>query len=519
MSYVAGELVAANTTTSGEQTRPVAATLATGETVVVWTSAADSSVYMRRFDADGVPIGAEQQIAMPDFPDTELTSVAGVAALEDGGFVLVWTEVGTMAPTSLVYAMEVSAAGVPGPPVQIATGSAIAESTMVEGVDALPGGGYVVTYSVVSFPPTPQLFETIYTQRVGADGQLAGPRVQVDGAVGFSATDTAVLAGGGWVTTSVDFTGFSGDAFQSSSTQFDAAGGLVASFATDGQNQVSESGADVAAFADGSYVVVWTSEGPVQGQFFDASGNPVFGPFPLADAAGLPEITVLTDGTLLLSWQQSTQAGLALFAQAFDSFDPASFDEPFSIGGAQAGASSSMATLTWDVVPTPEGGFMVVTQRQSASGDADVFAQTFTSAAAPPPPPPPPPGDVNGKNMIVGTPDDDMLTAGNGKDRLFGDAGNDTLDGGNGVDTAVYAMDRGQYTIIKTNTGFTVTGPEGTDTLIDVERLEFADISMAIDVPGHGDRRADMLTHFSESPEKQAAVVGVPEDGMPGVPM
>lgn len=94
---------------------------------------------------------------------------------------------------------------------------------------------------------------------------------------------------------------------------------------------------------------------------------------------------------------------------------------------------------------------------------------------------------------LTGTAGPDNLTGGNGADTLSGGAGNDTvtgvagndtIDGGAGTDTAVYSGSRANYLLAKTGSGFTLadtTGSEGTDTLVNVERLKFSDRGIALD--------------------------------------
>ncbi|MBA2673509.1 hypothetical protein [Ramlibacter sp.] len=75
-----------------------------------------------------------------------------------------------------------------------------------------------------------------------------------------------------------------------------------------------------------------------------------------------------------------------------------------------------------------------------------------------------------------------------GADSLAGSGGNDTLDGGPGVDTAVFSGLRAGYTLALTAGADTVTdrtaGRDGTDTLTGIERLEFDNVAVAIDVDG-----------------------------------
>lgn len=54
------------------------------------------------------------------------------------------------------------------------------------------------------------------------------------------------------------------------------------------------------------------------------------------------------------------------------------------------------------------------------------------------------------------------------------------LDGGRGLDTAIYLGVMPEYTIARTEQGFTVSGPEGVDTLIGIERVQFSDAEVAL---------------------------------------
>ncbi|WP_439472329.1 beta strand repeat-containing protein [Brevundimonas sp.] len=86
------------------------------------------------------------------------------------------------------------------------------------------------------------------------------------------------------------------------------------------------------------------------------------------------------------------------------------------------------------------------------------------------------PNIVNGTpnaDNLVGDSGVDHILAGDGDDTLTGGAGNDTLDGGAGRDTAVFSGARSAYTLSITNGVTTVVGPDGTDTLTNIERLRF----------------------------------------------
>ena len=92
-----------------------------------------------------------------------------------------------------------------------------------------------------------------------------------------------------------------------------------------------------------------------------------------------------------------------------------------------------------------------------------------------------------GADLRTGTPAADALTGTAGNDKLSGLGGDDRLDGAAGTDTAVYLGARSSYTISKTAAGYTVASTaEGTDTLVNIERLQFADTRVAIDINGNG---------------------------------
>ena len=93
---------------------------------------------------------------------------------------------------------------------------------------------------------------------------------------------------------------------------------------------------------------------------------------------------------------------------------------------------------------------------------------------------------------VVGGSGDDTLLGNSASNRLQGGAGNDTIDGRAGVDIAVYSTARANYDIQRLDSNrYTVTqrdnGADGKDTLTSVERLQFSDQRVAMDVANGGD--------------------------------
>ena len=91
----------------------------------------------------------------------------------------------------------------------------------------------------------------------------------------------------------------------------------------------------------------------------------------------------------------------------------------------------------------------------------------------------------------------DTIT-GNSGDNLFkGRLGNDTINGGLGIDTAIFNGTASLYTITRNGLTTTVSGPDGTDTLTGIEKLQFADLTQTLTRPGatdtNGDIKSDLL--------------------------
>ena len=88
-----------------------------------------------------------------------------------------------------------------------------------------------------------------------------------------------------------------------------------------------------------------------------------------------------------------------------------------------------------------------------------------------------------GADMLAGQAGDDILSGGGGDDVLVGGAGNDSLDGGTGNDTAFYIGAFADYTVDDSGPNIVVSGLEGTDTLSNIEFLQFNDRTVYVAGP------------------------------------
>ena len=113
---------------------------------------------------------------------------------------------------------------------------------------------------------------------------------------------------------------------------------------------------------------------------------------------------------------------------------------------------------------------------------------------------------------------DDILIGNQLGNQLTGGAGNDVIDGGDGVDTAYYLDNKQDYTIETKNTALLIetdnalnstltiqsnNALEEFDTLKNIERLQFNDITLALDIEGNAGQAYRLYqAAFDRTPDK-----------------
>lgn len=90
-------------------------------------------------------------------------------------------------------------------------------------------------------------------------------------------------------------------------------------------------------------------------------------------------------------------------------------------------------------------------------------------------------------NSYAGTTSYNFTTIVAGNDTLVG--GSSDLDGGAGIDTVTYSAALAAHTVIKTSSGYAVSGFE----LTNIERLHFSDVNLALDLDGNAGLTAKIL--------------------------
>jgi hypothetical protein len=92
--------------------------------------------------------------------------------------------------------------------------------------------------------------------------------------------------------------------------------------------------------------------------------------------------------------------------------------------------------------------------------------------------------DLGGATKIIGLGTFGLaLTGDSGNDTFVGTKGNDTIDGAGGTDIAVFSGNFAAYTLTNLAHGVQVAGPDGTDTLLNVEQFQFNDQTVNASTP------------------------------------
>jgi hypothetical protein len=127
---------------------------------------------------------------------------------------------------------------------------------------------------------------------------------------------------------------------------------------------------------------------------------------------------------------------------------------------------------------TPSGGtsFGNLTFDAAGSGIFDITISNFKIGNYAVAISDPPPFDYKiVPRLISGSKDNDLL---------LGSSGNQQIDGGTGLDVVAYVGERKNFQIAKSGLGYNVSdilGDQGSDTLLNIERVQFYDINVALD--------------------------------------
>lgn len=242
-------------TSRAGQSPPRIAVLKDGGYVVAWAAIDYTSLLVQRFDASGARVGGETRVNV--MPLEWRASAFGIAALADGGFALTWAS-----PDGGVYLRRFDAAGTPATEVRVNPVGDVA--WRVAYLAGLPDGGHVVIWTRQRQDGSG--LNDVYARRFDASGTAVAAPTQVNTTTGPSLYATAIttLADGGWVIAwNVENQPFdlpTGTGTDVYAQRFDAAGnpsGLETRVNT--TTLWNQEMAEVGALSGGGYVIAWES--------------------------------------------------------------------------------------------------------------------------------------------------------------------------------------------------------------------------------------------------------------------
>jgi Ca2+-binding RTX toxin-like protein len=346
--------------------QPQVIELANGNVLVTWKNDEGvDAVEGRLFTAAGDPIGGEIELGLPV---TGADADIQIAALENGGFVVTHTLLGN------IYQTRHTNEGVQiGNSSQVNAG--IAGDQADSAVAALSTGGYVVTYT-----DTDPADQTIRARVYNADGTTAVNDFIIDSIGDNTQSKVVGLADGKWAVVYTD-TGWGG---------LDGGNSGITLQIRDGN------GTNI---TPGGYIHVNTPSSNVEGE---------------------PDITVLENGFIVVTWTKQFVTDSDIKARVYTPEGVAVTDEFFltlsgddDVKSAVSGLLSGQFVTAWQDETTDGSGGQITAQvteivrNTTGDGSNDIF---------------------NGDELR------DIVNGGGGNDTLYGHGGNDTLNGEAGAD-------------------------------------------------------------------------------------
>ena len=447
--------VLVSTALTGDQFQPAVITLADGGFVIAWTDAShsgnDASGYgirAQRFNAAGNPVGAAISVATTTAGDQ---SEPGMTALEDGRFVVVWTDHsqtgGDMASTDLraqVFNADASRSGA-----EFLVNTMRINDQSDATVTALDDGRFVVCWTDDSQRPSAGLFDdlsglSLRLQAFTATGTRSGPEILVNTTVTGDQFQPAIitLANGNFVVCWTDASALPGASFMDLRAQVFATSGarLGDEFIVNTRLDVTHDAPALAALADGRFVAVWSEDGTaLTGQLFDADGRHSGAEFRVSPTVGAasqtylaPCITALADGRFAVAWTDATVpdgdgSGASIRSQMFDPRETA-----VRLNGSLAN-DHFIGTLFGDDLA---GWFGNDTLAGSGGDDRLQGGNGLDQLSG-----------GKGNDQVLGGEGHDKLYGGAGSDGLEGAAGNDYLHGGTGADALTGGLGNDIYLV------------------------------------------------------------------------
>lgn len=308
-SKVGGEFLV-NTQTNGSQASPVVTGLSNGGFVVSWQDQNSTSgdIKAQIYGANGAPVGGE---FLTNSVTANNQNTPAITGLPNGGFVVAWTNQGSVAPDVKAQVYDANGAKV-GSEFLVNSASANFDQERAS-IATLSNGDFVVTWNdfrTGNWEVRGQVFHP------GASGATkVGSEFTVDTAYYNSRMVAGVtgLANGNFV---ISFEDTSGEV---RAQVFTAGGNKVGSgFQVNTQTGGNQGFSSITALTGGGFVVTWSDEGTADGsgsgikaQVYDAAGNKIGGEYIVNSQTNsyqyYPTVSALANGGFVISWQDFSQ--------------------------------------------------------------------------------------------------------------------------------------------------------------------------------------------------------------------
>jgi len=284
-----------NTATTGAQTRPVIAALGDGGFIVVWQSAAQDGsglgIYAQQFKSNGAKQGSEFRV---NTRTASSQSRPAVAARNSGGFVTMWDSAGQDGSGTGIYAQLFDQAGAKlGAELQI--NATTAGNQLEPAVASMESGDIVAIWRSINQDGA---LGGIFGQRLSSVGTKKGGEFAVNTTTANDQADPTVSAVGSGFWASWTSRNQDGSGLGVYAQRFSAAGARVGTEfrvnTTVANNQWQPA---IAPIADSGAIIVWTS------RLQDGSGNGVYAKRYSAAGAVLDAEFRFNTTTLKDQWQ------------------------------------------------------------------------------------------------------------------------------------------------------------------------------------------------------------------------
>ena len=256
----------------------------------------------RRYTADGGAVGSE--FIVSTFGSDANYGRPAIAAAADGSFVVAWEH--SVAGNANVMARRFDAAGnALGP--EFVVNQTLPGFQKLPSVAVAPGGAFVVAWEGNSLA-----VNDVFARRYDASGNALGPEFMVNTFTSSNQFEASVYAApdGGFV--ALWISPVQGSGFDVIGRRYDAAGVALTPEFIVNTHLPGDQYAPAAAFdASSNFIVVWTGPGAddplgVFARRFTAGGAPVGGEFRVTRATGgyerRPDIAAEADGRFLVVW-------------------------------------------------------------------------------------------------------------------------------------------------------------------------------------------------------------------------